>query len=159
MLDHDQAAHLLDILDADSPVRPTAGEDHGDRVPVSAGGQAAEEVIDRGPPAMRLVELARIQVAVRHDDAAVGWDHVHMIGIHPDPFIYLHGGHTRVALQQLCHVALVLGMKVCDHDKSHACIRRHRIEKCTERVQATSRGADANNDQSSLSVGWLGRCW
>jgi len=33
-----------------------------------------------------------------------------------------------VPLQQLCHVALMLRMKVCDHHKGHACIGWQRIK-------------------------------
>jgi hypothetical protein len=105
---------LLDRLDADGAVAPSAGKDDGEAIAVLFG-QGAEEEVNGGTLSARLLEGEGAYLGVRDFEPAVRRDNVDVVACQRDAALDLLDGHRRTGGQNLCQVAAVLRGEV-DYD-------------------------------------------
>jgi len=153
VLDEDDAALLLDGLDADRAGRTGPGHHHCQPV-AAAGGDRAEEHVDRRPPAARLAELAGLHVVALDDQLAVGRNDIDAVGTELRRISHLVDRHGGAAGQDLAHVAGVVGRQVDDHHVGEAQVVGDAAEEFLQGGHPAGRGAD-RADRRQLLVPFL----
>jgi hypothetical protein len=115
-------------------------------------GQRAEEHVDQHMAALHTLRRTEAQVAVHHQQRAVGRDDVDMVGLDALVLRDLTHRHPRGALQDGRGVALVLGRQVQHDDESHARRRRHGLEEAHQRGQSAGRCAQAHDGEGQVAA-------
>lgn len=144
VLNQDNAAGLLDRLEANRSVRPRAGQHDGEAVAALLGERAEEQVDGCALPA-RLLEGAGRDVVVADLEATVGWGDVDMVGLERHRFTDLHHRHRGARRQDIRQLAAVLRREVHDDDEGNARLLWQGREKGLQRSDAAGRRTDAGH--------------
>jgi len=141
------AVVLLDARQPRGAVGTHARQHDADGHFLVCDGQRTEEHIDRCGGARYLFQCLQHQVAVLHQQAAGGRNHVHVVGKDRGRVIDLHDRQAGRALQDPVSVAVLVSGKMKNHDQGHARRWRQMPEQCRQRRKAAGGGADADDGE------------
>ena len=147
VLGQHQPADLLDPAGPDGPVLARPGQDHGDGPLAPSVRERPEKVVD-GPPLVAGVgERLDVEVAVGHDQVAVGRDHVDVAALDLGAPGHLGERERDRPGQDLRQLALPVGREV-DHDDERGPVGLGQPgEERLQRAQPTGRGAQADDEE------------
>ena len=139
------AAFGLDGLQPERAVGRGAGEDDPDGAFVLVLGQRLEKEVDRAQRRARLLARLQLQHARANAQLGVGRYDVDVIRLDAQIVRDLAHRHDRGAREQLGQRTFVQRVKVLHQDEGHAGVHRQMREQLGESLQATGRGADADD--------------
>ena len=148
VLNQDDAARLLDRLDAERAVRARPRQ-HDREVIAAPGGERTEEQIDRRAPPARFVELGDVEVLVLDPQLSVRRNHVNMAWEELLPSGDLRHRHFGSRRQNARQLALVFRIEMDDHDEGRIDLVRQALEEHLERPDAARRRPDADRREPS----------
>jgi hypothetical protein len=145
VLDEDEAAHVVDVHDAEAAVRAGAGEDDGDRFFSLFAGERAEEAVDRHVELLVGEAVDQRESTLFHDHLLAGRQEVDRVGAEFGRFVDADERHGGEPGEQFVHQALEVGGEVLDDDEGHAGVGGHGFEEALQGFQAAGGGADADD--------------
>ena len=141
LLDEDDAARLLDLAHPERPVAAGAAQNH--RHPVAAaGGDRAEEHVDRRALPARFAERSRADGVVLDHQLPVGGDDVDAVRLEFRRVHHLAHRHPGAASEDLAELALVLRREVDDNHIGEPQVVADAAEELLQRLDPACRGAD-----------------
>jgi len=144
ILDEDDAARLLDRLDADGAIGACTGEN--DREPATLlFGKRPKKQIDRRAMRPRFLEGKRRDGAVGNLQPTVRRNHVDVIAFQPGFVIHLRDRHLRPRGQNTGELAPGIRIEVNDDDESRVGVGWDAGKEGLECLNAPCRSSDSDN--------------
>jgi len=139
------AAHLLDLCEADRAIAARAGHDDAHGAFTVHLGHGAKEDVDGDMRHAAAIAALDAQMAVVHRQVHTGRDHIHVVGFHGHRVRDLKDAHRRGALQDVRRAALVAGRQVKDGDEGHARLGGHVFKEMDQRLETARGGTDPDD--------------
>ena len=157
LLGDDQAAAFFHGLQPERAIGPGTRKDHRDGPRAVFLRQRMQQEVERQAGTMRGPRPRQAQGAVANRQIGSRRDDVEMVGRQRRSVGGLAHGHRRVRGEQVDHHALVGRVEMLDQDEGHAVAGGHPVHQLAAGLQATGRGADADNREVAGAARPAGR--